>query len=180
MDLTAVYAFCHVTKDMIANEHDVEKKKRKCDLIEKFVNEMFVDRRSVSAVGTKAYSVKIDWNQYRSELTDAEMASFRCLSRIAFYLPRKPFDGLLEGFRWDIDGKPIKNEDDLMLYSNYVAGTIGVLCVYAILYRSDSCEFDPVEKFHIVVEKAQQMGIVSMVLVLGNLNILCNHIILLL
>jgi len=158
LDLIILYSFCRVTDDMIDNELDVEKKKRKFQLTNNFINELFHDRKSDYDVGTKPQKLNIDWTKYESELTDAEMSCFRALSRIAFYLPRKPFEELLAGYKWDIEARLIKNEDDLLLYSTYVAGSVGVLCVYVMMYRCDNDKFKLVENYDYVIKKAYQMG----------------------
>ncbi|MDK3206255.1 squalene/phytoene synthase family protein, partial [Escherichia coli] len=74
----------------------------------------------------------------RVELADEELSCFRALSRISLYLPRKPFSELLDGYRWDVVGKPILTEDDLLLYCSHVASSVGTLCVYAMVYNSGS------------------------------------------
>jgi phytoene/squalene synthetase len=73
-------------------------------------------------------------------------------------LPRKPFEELLAGYKWDIEGRLIKNEDDLLLYSTYVAGSVGALCVYVMMYRCDNDKFELVENYDYVIKKAYQMG----------------------
>ncbi|XP_027845625.2 uncharacterized protein LOC114125977 [Aphis gossypii] len=158
LDLIILYSFCRVTDDMIDNELDIEKKKRKFELTKNFINELFYDRKSDYDVGTKPKKLNIDWKKYESELTDVEMSSFRSLSRIAFYLPRKPFEELLAGYEWDIEGRLVRNEDDLLLYSTYVAGSVGALCVYVMMYRCDNNNFELVENYDYVIEKAYQMG----------------------
>ncbi|XP_026805481.1 bifunctional lycopene cyclase/phytoene synthase-like [Rhopalosiphum maidis] len=158
LDLIILYSFCRVTDDMIDNELDVEKKKRKFELTNNFINELFHDRKSDYDVGTKPQKLNIDWTKYESGLTDVEMSCFRALSRIAFYLPRKPFEELLAGYKWDIEGRLIRNEDDLLLYSTYVAGSVGALCVYVMMYRCDNDKFELVENYDYVIKKAYQMG----------------------
>lgn len=161
-----LYAFCRVTDDMIDNEQDADKKKQKLKTTERFVNELFADRQSDYDVKSTVPrgEPKIDWTHYQSELGDEEMSCFRALSRISFYLPRKPFQELLDGYRWDVDGKTVDNETDLLLYSNHVAGSVGVLCVYVMMYKSgvwlDHNDND--YKIHdFVISKARQMGQVS-------------------
>lgn len=146
---------------MIDDELDAKKKQHKYNVIEKFVGELFADRKSDSDVKTRPCAANIDWSNYRSELTDREIASFRALSRIAFYLPRRPFNELLAGYKWDIEGRLVKNEDDLMLYSSYVAGSVGALCVYVMMYRCDSDKHDLADNNDYVIDKARQMGRVS-------------------
>lgn len=146
---------------MIDEEPDVEKQKCKLELIKQFINELFADRKSDYDVKTTPYKVNIDWTLYQSKLTNVEMSSFRAIFRIAFYLPRKPFYELLAGYEWDIEGRLVRNEDDLLLYSSYVAGSIGTLCVYVMMYRCDNDKYDLLGNYDYVIEKAQQMGCVS-------------------
>jgi len=146
---------------MIDDEPDVKKQKYKLELTKKFIDELFADRKSDYDVKTTPYEIKIDWSQYQSKLTEVEMSSFRAISRIAFYLPRKPFYELLAGYQWDIEGKLVRNEDDLLLYSSYVAGSIGALCVYVMMYRCDNDNYDLLGNHDYIIKKAQQMGRVS-------------------
>lgn len=159
--MTILYAFCRVTDDMIDNEEDKDKKNHKLGIVEQFINELFADRKSDYDVKTKPCTVNIDWEKYQSVLTDNEISSFRAISRIAFYLPRKPFYELLAGYQWDVESRLVRDEDDLMLYSSYVAGSVGVLCVYVLIYRCDNDNFVISEEYSYVIEKAQQMGRVS-------------------
>lgn len=146
---------------MIDDESNVEKKKHKLEIIKIFIKELFADRKSDYEVKTRPQDTKIDWANYESELTNEEISCFRALSRIAFYLPRKPFYELLLGYQWDLEGRLIRNEDDLLLYSNYVAGSIGTLCVFLIIHKCDDGKHGLKENYDYVIEKAQQMGRVS-------------------
>lgn len=157
-----MYAFCRVTDDMIDDKSlDIDEKKHKLELIETFINELFCDRKSDYDVKKNSHDVKIDWVKYQSQLTDLEISCFRAMSRTAFYLPRKPFYELLAGYRWDIDGRLVRNEADLMEYCNYVAGSVGVLCVFVIMYRCNDEKLDLIKNYDYVIDKAQQMGRVS-------------------
>lgn len=140
---------------------DTDKKKCKLELIETFINELFSDRKSDYEVKKNPHDVKIDWAKYQSQLTDLEVSCFRAMSRTAFYMPRKPFYELLAGYRWDIDGRIVRNEADLIEYCNYVAGSVGVLCVFVIKYRCDDEKFDMIKNYEYVIDKAHQMGRVS-------------------
>lgn len=161
MDLIILYAFCRVTDDMIDDESNVEKKAHKLEVIKTFIKELFADRKSDYEVKTKPQEPEINWTKYESELTNEEISCFRALSRIAFYLPRKPFYELLLGYQWDLEGRLIRNENDLLLYSNYVAGSIGTLCVFLIMYKCDGGKYGFEKNYDYVIEKAQQMGRVS-------------------
>lgn len=149
---------------MIDNEPDIGKKKRKLALTEKFVGELFADRNSDYDVKTTVPRNEpyVNWAQYRSELSNEELSCFRAMSRISFYLPRKPFYELLEGYRWDLDGKSVENETDLLLYSSYVAGSVGTLCVYVMMYKSGvQYDVNSIDNYEFMIEKAQQMGQVN-------------------
>ncbi|MBZ5638661.1 MAG: squalene/phytoene synthase family protein [Acidobacteriia bacterium] len=47
----------------------------------------------------------------------------------AFRLPREPFEELLEGVGWDIEGRRYESEEDLRQYCRHVASAVGLLCV---------------------------------------------------
>lgn len=161
LHLIILYAFCRVTDDMIDNETDADKKKRKLITTEKFIGELFADRNSDYDVKTTVPrgELKIDWARYQSELGDEEMSCFRALSRISFYLPRKPFHELLDGYRWDVNSKTIEDETDLLLYSSHVAGSVGALCVYVMMYKSGvRLDDHDCQRHDFVINKARQMG----------------------
>jgi 15-cis-phytoene synthase/lycopene beta-cyclase len=121
---------------------------------------MFADRDSDYGVSTATVrEPNIDWAHYRQELSDEELSCFRAISRISFYMPRKPFYELLEGYRWDVAGKSVENESDLLLYSSYVAGSVGTLCVYVMLYKSGVSLTEDIRDY--IIGKAQKMGQVS-------------------
>jgi 15-cis-phytoene synthase / lycopene beta-cyclase len=150
---------------MIDSEPNVGVKKQKLMLIERFIGEIFADRSADYDVKTStSRKPEVDWQRYRQELTDEELSCFRAISRISFYLPRKPFYELIDGYRWDVNGKMVQNETDLLLYSSYVAGSVGTLCVYVMMYKS-GVNIDDDARHDFVIKKAQQMGQVRMYMV---------------
>lgn len=158
-----MYAFCRVTDNMIDDENDNTKNKHKYNVIKTFIDELFADRRSDSDVQTKPQNVQINWAQYRSDLTDMEMAIYRAISRISFYIPRKPFDEILMGFQWDIDNKPIKTEGDLISYAYDVSGSIALMTMYALMYKSENKNYDVLDIDSRLIKKVHQIGVVSSV-----------------
>ncbi|HEX6850427.1 MAG TPA: squalene/phytoene synthase family protein [Candidatus Polarisedimenticolaceae bacterium] len=46
-----------------------------------------------------------------------------------FELPRRPFDDLLEGCTWDLEGRRYPDREALRAYAYRVASTVGLLCV---------------------------------------------------
>ncbi|XP_025196896.1 bifunctional lycopene cyclase/phytoene synthase-like [Melanaphis sacchari] len=158
LHLIILYAFCRVTDDMIDGDPNIGVKKQKLALIERFIGEIFADRSADYDVKTLTpRKPEVDWQRYRQELTAEELSCFRAISQISFYLPRKPFYELLDGYRWDVNGKIVQNETDLLLYSSYVAGSVGTLCVYVMMYKSN-VNIDDDARHNFVIEKAQQMG----------------------
>jgi phytoene synthase len=57
-----------------------------------------------------------------------------------FSLPRKPFDDLLEGVSWDLEGRRYDSVEDLRQYCYRVASTVGLLCVRIFGCRGESCD----------------------------------------
>lgn len=53
----------------------------------------------------------------------------RALSRVVsdHALPRAPFDALLEGFAWDVEGRRYRSFEDVVAYAARAAGTVGVI-----------------------------------------------------
>jgi phytoene synthase len=70
--------------------------------------------------------------------TGEETALRRAIAR--FDLPREPFDDLLEGVSWDLEGRRYEETRDLREYCYRVASTVGLLCVRIFGCRGDSCD----------------------------------------
>lgn len=56
----------------------------------------------------------------------------RALARVvaAHDLPRAPFDGLLEGFAWDVEERTYGTLDEVVAYGARVAGTVGIIMTH--------------------------------------------------
>jgi 15-cis-phytoene synthase len=67
----------------------------------------------------------------------------RALARVvrAHDLPRVVFDGLLEGFAWDVEGRSYETLDDVIDYGVRVAGTVGV-AMSVLMDRRDADVLD--------------------------------------
>lgn len=161
MDFIIIYGFTRITDNMIDDESDFENKKVKLKLLFKFVDELFADRKSDYEVYSKPREVTMDWKVYESVLTQEELSILRAFSRIAFLLPRKPFEEIISGFQMDMDGTLYKDEKELLKYITLVAGSFGAMCVYIILYRYNLDKYDFVEKDDYLIEKSYQIGNVS-------------------
>lgn len=163
--MTIIYAFCRVTDDMIDTPQSAALKTERLDVIVKFLNELFQNRKIKSffewTEEIDDIEKKIDWKYFAKNLSEKELSAFRSISRIAYSLPHEPFYELVEGYKWDIEEKPVRNELDLMEYSKYVASSVATLCTFTFCYKSGqwpdkfgaACQF--------MIENARKMGMVS-------------------
>lgn len=158
-----MYAFCRVTDDMVDNEHDVELKKERVRTILKFLDQLFANRRITSDYCwevTTSSDVTIDWKYFEKQLTNEQIASFRAIARIAYYMPQEPFYELVEGYKWDIDGRAVLNENDLIEYSKYVASSVATLCSFVFCHKSYQWPDRMGPKCKSMLENARKMGMV--------------------
>jgi phytoene synthase len=58
----------------------------------------------------------------------------------AFRLPRRPFDELIEGVTWDLEGRRYGTRADLRAYCYRVASTVGLLCVRIFGCKDPACD----------------------------------------
>ncbi len=52
-----------------------------------------------------------------------------------YELPRAPVDALLDGYRWDVEGRPVRTRSDLIAYAVRVAASVGVVSSYVMGVR---------------------------------------------
>lgn len=163
LDLIIIYTLGRITDNVVddTSASNAEKLKSKLKLYYKFVKEQFADRKSDYDVKSTPHEVDIDWTEYESVLPDVELASFRALARIAFFLPRKPFEEVLAGFKLDMGGTLYRDENDLLRFCNNVAGTFGALFVYIVMYRYNLDKYEFLEKDDFLIKKSYQIGNVS-------------------
>lgn len=61
----------------------------------------------------------------------------------AYDLPAHPLRQLLDGARWDLDGRPVGSLDDLLAYSDLVAGSVGAAMLpFLVRRREDRSRLD--------------------------------------
>lgn len=161
-DLTILYAFCRVTDDMVDNEQAVEMKKERVDVIVKFLDQLFSNRKITSEYcwDTTSSNPKIDWPYFHQKLSEEQLCSFRAISRIAYYMPQEPFYELVEGYKWDIEGRAVLNENDLIEYSKYVASSVATLCTFVFCHKSYHWPDQMGPKCRSMLENARKMGLV--------------------
>lgn len=163
-DLTILYAFCRVTDDMIDNEIDTKQKQVQLEIMKKFLNQLFANRKVIGLYEWKIINnedIRIDWTFFQKHLNEEQIASFRSIARIAYYLPQEPFYELVEGYLWDIDGRVVQTEDDLLEYSKYVASSVATLCTFVFCHKSCHWPDNFGPKCKLMFINARKMGQVS-------------------
>lgn len=159
-----MYAFCRVTDDMIDNENSIELKKNRLNVIIEFLDQLFENR-----IPTKNYNwtlrdesnpSSIRWKYFEENLSSEQLSSFRSISRIAYYLPQEPFYELVDGYKWDIDGRLVNTENDLLEYSKCVASSVATLCTFIFCHKSYRWPDNFGPKCQTMLENARKMGLV--------------------
>lgn len=163
-DLTILYAFCRITDDMVDNEHSTELKKDRLNIILEFLNQLFANRRNVSDYSwqeTNNCEPSIDWIYFEKLLTEKQLCTFRGIARISYYMPQEPFYELVKGYKWDIDGRAILHENDLIEYSKCVASSVATLCTFIFCHKCQQWPDNMGPKSSLMLENARKMGLVS-------------------
>lgn len=112
--LYAIYAFCR-TADDIADAPGLERNVR------------------LDEIGVLEHTLKTERYEADDLLWPAFFESVK-----KYNIPKKYFNELLEGMRFDIDGGAIKSLADLERYSYLVAGTVGGMCAHLVTKPSVS------------------------------------------
>lgn len=164
-DLTILYAFSRVTDDMIDNEQSIELKKERHRTILDFLNQLFSNRKIKSDYcwETDGSEPKIDWKYFEMHLTKEQLSSFRAIARISYYMPQEPFYELIDGYKWDIDGRAVLNENDLIEYSKYVASSVATLCTFVFCHKSYKWPDNMGPKSRAMLDSARKMGLVRLI-----------------
>lgn len=163
-DLTILYAFCRVTDDMIDIEQSMESKKQRLNVITLFLDQLFAHRTNLSNYTWQTATdcePSIDWKYFEQQLSEKQLCTFRGVARISSYMPQEPFYELVAGYQWDIDGRPILHEDDLIEYSKYVASSVATLCTFIFCHKCCQWPDEMGPKSRTMLEMARKMGMVS-------------------
>lgn len=147
---------------MVDNEHSIESKKQRMQVIYKFLDQMFSNREKKSEYcwDVIAPQPEIDWPYFERVLSHEQLCSFRSISRIAYYLPHEPFYELMQGYEWDIAARCVQDETDLIEYSKYVASSVATLCTFVFCHKSYQWPDRMGPKCRSMLESARKMGLV--------------------
>ncbi|KAI9740072.1 MAG: hypothetical protein M1818_004823 [Claussenomyces sp. TS43310] len=153
IDLILLYSFCRVADDLI----DESTNEEATLWLSKLSN--FLDLSYASLSPSKR----------RSEVERCVVNDFPPGAQSALLLlptsvlSRHPLCDLLDGFRTDLDFSrsvfPIRTEDDLILYSRRVAGTVAELCIELVFQYSPSSPVMSASQRDFLIRSGGQMGI---------------------
>lgn len=157
---------------MVDNEQSVELKRERLNIILKFLDQLFANRYNVSEyswqIANNNCEPSIDWQYFEKQLSEQQLCTFRGIVRISNYMPQEPFYELVNGYKWDIDGRAIRHENDLIEYSQYVASSVATLCTFIFCHKCHQWPDDMGPKSKLMLENARKMGMVSYIFVLYN------------
>lgn len=114
--IRAVYAFCRRADDAVDQARDPQEGRAALQRVAALLDRVYGERGGPAD----------------------EAALRRAVERFA--LPRRPFEDLLEGVSWDLEGRRYEDRGDLREYCYRVASTVGLLCVRIFGCRGDSCD----------------------------------------
>ncbi|MGB3542329.1 phytoene/squalene synthase family protein [Rubrivirga sp.] len=97
----------------------------------------------VAVIGTEAALREVDALEADLEGTlegrPPDTLLWRRLAEVhrTYDLPRRPLKQLLEGARWDLEGRTVDTTEDLLAYSNLVAGSVGAAMLPFLVRRPE-------------------------------------------
>lgn len=124
-DIAELYSFCRCTDDMIDESTGVTQRFY-LDLIKQHLQDIDNDDSIIQSL--KRVSNSIDLPIDTATILNAFFHNANICNK--FSIPRKHYSLILRGYRWDVDRKPIQTDRDLIEYSMYVAGYVGVMASY--------------------------------------------------
>ncbi|XP_031631815.1 bifunctional lycopene cyclase/phytoene synthase-like [Contarinia nasturtii] len=165
-DLVILNSFCRVTDDMVDNNESVEFKNEQVQIMTKFLNQLFSNRKIISKYcwTTISSSPIIDWKYFETQLTDEQLSSFRAFARIAYYLPQELLEELIDGYKWDAIGKAVLHEGDLFEYSKYVSSSTASLCTFVLFHKTCKWADNMGPKCRYMLENNRKIGLVIQII----------------
>ncbi|KAI8581712.1 hypothetical protein K450DRAFT_185497 [Umbelopsis ramanniana AG] len=154
-DLCILYGFCRATDEIADGEGSLSDRQERLTFLIEFIDTLFSQPHYGLSSPLPSY---IEWDKY-AHLPGDVLAMFRAVSRMVHYLPRKPFDELIDGYTWDIKGRTVENQEDLLRYCNNVASSVGDLCTAVIMYRTGRGNWRLGEyRSEWIIKRAREMG----------------------
>ncbi|KAF2856543.1 Lycopene beta-cyclase [Plenodomus tracheiphilus IPT5] len=124
MDLMLLYSFCRVADDLVDNAATTEEAKKWIAKLHKFLNADNKETKSSAITNQVRNEFPLDTHSAILQLPYAKLSS-------------EPLRDLLRGFEMDLEFNnlsPIQTTEDLVLYSERVAGTVAQMCIELIFH----------------------------------------------
>ncbi|CEG75108.1 hypothetical protein RMATCC62417_10213 [Rhizopus microsporus] len=141
-DLSVLYGFCRATDDLCDNESvPGEHRERQLQATRQFVKTLYAEKQLTEA--------------HYSQLPATCIPVYRAFAtHLRHIVSEESVYELLDGYRWDLEKKSVKDEGDLAYYSACVASSVGEMCARIIAHHGQcSLSSD-------TVHRARQMGLV--------------------
>nr|QJQ72303.1 bi-functional lycopene cyclase/phytoene synthase [Puccinia graminis f. sp. tritici] len=169
-----LYGFCRETDDLIDHAVDKQEARKVVEMCKEFLDLLWpTDHKDAKDVrsnpglfspDTDLGSKEIEFQSRLEEFVSAKVPeksrpTFLIFSTMRKILRREPFDELISGYEYDsieFVNKEIKNEDDLMQYSRWVAGSVGEMCV-SIMWWVYGASENEIER-QSILRAANEMG----------------------
>ncbi|KAG2230910.1 hypothetical protein INT48_000022, partial [Thamnidium elegans] len=149
LDLGILYGFCRATDDLCDDESvPVEKRKDQLKVTHQFVKELFSQKTNTPV---------IDWEFYAAQLPSSCVSAFKTFTRLRHILQVDAIEELLDGYKWDLERRPIVTQQDLYQYSACVASSVGEMCTRILLHNNDTGVHT---NDRCILERAREMGLV--------------------
>jgi 15-cis-phytoene synthase/lycopene beta-cyclase len=150
-DLGVLYAFCRATDDFFDDETvPIKKRQHQLELMHQFIRDLFSQKTNASSA--------IDWEFYGNQLPASCLSAFKSFTRLRHVLKMDAIQELLDGYRWDLEHRPVITENDLRQYAACVASSVGEMCTRIILLHSDT-EYSQAQ-VNWIIGRARDMGLV--------------------
>ncbi|KAL9541990.1 hypothetical protein MBANPS3_008838 [Mucor bainieri] len=150
-ELGVLYAFCRATDDLCDNEQvSVQARKDQLALTHRFVSELFSQKTSTPTA--------IDWESYRGQLPESCLSAFKSFTRLRHVLEAGAIRELLDGYKWDLERRTVKTQEDLRYYSACVASSVGEMCTRILLAHADKPTSRRQTQW--IIQRARDMGLV--------------------
>lgn len=151
-DLGVLYGFCRATDDLCDDEtKSVAQRQEQLALTHQFVKELFSQKTNTSVI--------INWEFYRNQLPSSCISAFKTFTRLRHILKVDAIEELLDGYQWDLERKPVLNEQALAHYSACVASSVGEMCTRILLHR-DNNKATNKQDVKWIIDRAREMGLV--------------------
>ncbi|KAI8088750.1 lycopene cyclase [Halteromyces radiatus] len=151
-DFGVLYGFCRATDDLADNESvSVEHRKQQLNLVRDFINDLFTQKTNCAS--------ELDWTPYM-DLPHECLASFRSFVRLRHVLRLEAVLELLDGYTWDLERRPILNEEDLKRYSECVASSVGEMCTRILMNNDLKMMMMDQTTLAWTIDRAREMGLV--------------------